>query len=178
MRPRARRSLFTCLLLAFAAPLCADGPVGTMAPDFTLGALAGPQVRLSDFRGKVVLLDFWATWCGPCVAALPSLKTLAQDFAGEPFAVISVSGDVDGAKLRDFVGSHAMDWTQVWDDESRVRRLYGIFNLPTYLLLDPDGRVLWQHTGYSPDADQALRHEIARALTAAKRDKKSVASRA
>jgi tetratricopeptide (TPR) repeat protein len=137
-------------------------------PSFALETLAGEPLRDESFRGKVLLLDFWATWCGPCVAAVPRLRRLANEMAGEPFVLLSVSVDRTPTLVEKFVARHKMDWPQVWDQGSVFSRRCGVHSFPTYLLVNHTGEVVYSRSGWSSAVERQLRKEIAAALAAAK----------
>jgi peroxiredoxin len=130
------------------------------APDFSLTTADGEFVSLEDLRGKVVLLDFWGTWCPPCVASVPAVRDLQRRFQKEPqFKMISVSSDGDEAKWRGFIDKNQMVWTQYLDRDHHVQRAFGVHEFPTYILIDAEGIVRyreptssWEHTGDLPDA--------------------------
>jgi thiol-disulfide isomerase/thioredoxin len=137
--------------------------VGDAAPSAPLTSLDGDAVDLRRFHGRVVVLDFWATWCGPCVAALPSLKGLAAAY-GDRVAVVSISGDTDGGRLREFVNHHAMTWTQCWDGNGDAQRRFRVHGLPTYFVLDGAGRIAYTQIGWDSRGERALRRGIDKAL--------------
>jgi peroxiredoxin len=141
--------------------------VGETAPDFTLSALRGKRVALAETRGKVVLLDFWATWCPTCQASVRELKKINDEFRDQPFALVSVNDERDRVKLRDFVAAHQMDWPQGWDEWSKVTRAYRIRAVPTYLLLDRDGRIVHVQNGWNRTTPRQLREKIRQALAEA-----------
>ena len=130
------------------------------APDFSLTTADGEFVSLEDLRGKVLLLDFWGTWCPPCVASVPALRDLQRRFAKEPqFKMISVSSDSDEPKWRGFIDKNQMGWTQYLDRDHHVQRAFDVRAFPTYILIDAEGIVRfreitssWEHTGDLPDA--------------------------
>ncbi|HVT60289.1 MAG TPA: redoxin domain-containing protein [Thermoanaerobaculia bacterium] len=134
------------------------------APAFMLETLDGDHLSLADLQGKITLLDFWATWCGPCVASVPSLKKISAQMAGEPFTMISVSADSNYKQLRDFVAGHKTTWTQCWDGNGHVRGQFGVSGLPTFLLLDPEGKVLFARTGWGNRLEGDLLSEIRKAV--------------
>ena len=139
------------------------------APEFSFAGLDGSPVRLQDLRGKVVLLDFWATWCEPCVQALPELKSLAREKSGEPFVLVSVSADEDRAALEAFVAKHQMSWKQCWDETDQSGSLFGVTAFPSYLLLDPEGAVLYSSVGSSFRGTARLFSEVDRAIRQARK---------
>ena len=113
------------------------------APDFTVSDPAGKPVALADFRGRYLLLNFWATWCPPCVREMPTIERLAKRFAKRPFAVLAISLDEEGAKkVRPFVARLGVTFPIGLDPESKVAERYGARDLPATFLIDPQGRVV------------------------------------
>jgi peroxiredoxin len=114
-----------------------------MAPDFSLRDLDGNVRRLASFRGRVVLLNFWATWCPPCQTEMPLLEALYQAYKDHGFQVVAVSSDVQGAEVvQPFVTQHHLSFTTLLDATGQVARLYGVTSLPTTYLLDREGRLV------------------------------------
>lgn len=103
-----------------------------------------------QMHGKVVLLDFWASWCGPCRMALPKLKQLQSVYNSDDFMVISVSEDEDEATWRAFVSSHQMTWTQRYDANNSLLQQYQVSGLPTYVLLDRESKEVQRYEGEDP----------------------------
>ncbi|MCP3998791.1 MAG: redoxin domain-containing protein, partial [bacterium] len=104
-------------------------------PEFEAVTLEGEHLTSVDLQGNVVLLDFWATWCRPCVAAIPHLQRLSQRAESDPFVVVSISSE-SRADLRSFVGERGMTWPQVWDKNSRLTdEVFGVTGLPTHILV-------------------------------------------
>jgi len=120
-----------------------------MAPAFAVTTMDGRRVSLDDLQGKVVLIDFWATWCGPCREALPHIRQIAQKFQGQPLVVLSVSLDSDEAKWKDFVAKNNMTWLQYRDGgfEGSVSRLFGVNAIPHTFTIDADGVLQDEHVG-------------------------------
>ena len=112
------------------------------AADFTLRDANGAAVKLSDYRGKVVLLNFWATWCGPCTLEIPWFIEFEQQYKTQGFAVIGVSMDEDGWNaIKPYMAAHKMNYRVLLGDDS-VSQLYGgVESLPTTFLIDRQGRV-------------------------------------
>jgi thiol-disulfide isomerase/thioredoxin len=103
-----------------------------------------------EFRGKVILLDFWASWCGPCRSALPNLKRLQTVYGNADFVLVSISEDDDESAWRAFVSSHNMTWPQRLDADGSIQSQFGVNALPTYVLLGRDGSVLQKLVGEDP----------------------------
>jgi thiol-disulfide isomerase/thioredoxin len=104
----------------------------------------------SSSGGKVTLLDFWATWCGPCRHALPGLKQLQAVYGADKVEVISISEDEDESTWQSFVAQNQMSWTQRLDSDHQMMRQYGASALPTYVLIGKDGNVVQQYVGDDP----------------------------
>jgi thiol-disulfide isomerase/thioredoxin len=159
-------SFAVLLLPARSAP--ADA-ARKLFPEFDLKTLEGERLASQDLRGKVILLDFWGTWCPPCVAAVPSLRDLSRDMKGEPFVLVSIAVEEDDGPVRRFVKKYKMDWPQVWDRNAAFSRKAGISRFPTYILVSHDGDVLSTVVGTSRSVEKDLRVKVATAVEAAKK---------
>jgi thioredoxin-like negative regulator of GroEL len=120
------------------------------APEFEISTLQGQQVSLKQLAGRVVVMDFWATWCPPCRASVPELKDLTKKYPTEKLMLISVSADKDDGAWREFVAKKKMDWTQYRDADDKVLSAFGIHSFPTYLVIDGDGIIKDRITGLNP----------------------------
>ena len=135
---------------------------GTL-PDLVATRLDGVEERLSDYRGRIVLLDFWATWCGPCVAALPRLRELVAKLPADRFALVSISVDEELRTVTRFIEDEPMPWTN-WHvgEGSDLERLLRIRHYPTYVLADENGKILGRTGGLIPSfislIDKAVGH--------------------
>ncbi len=135
--------------------------IGDVAPDFTAATLAGGKVQLSSLRGRYVLLDFWASWCVPCVANLPALRRFHDTFgADNRVTIVGMNLDDAPADINTFVETHKLPWTQAYlsgraFDPDDILSRYAISSIPTYILIGPDGRLIGR--GSDPE-------EIARVL--------------
>jgi thiol-disulfide isomerase/thioredoxin len=111
----------------------------TLAPEFRIKTLSGQELTLGDLEGRVVLLDFWATWCPPCVASIDELRDLRRAWPEDRLAVVSISVDQDEDVWRSFVAANRMSWPQYRDADERLSRAFRVSSFPTYVLLDGDG---------------------------------------
>lgn len=118
-----------------------------MAPNFDVTTADGRRLSLDDLEGKVVLIDFWATWCGPCREALPHIREIAQKFQGQPLVVLSVSLDKDEGKWKDFVAKNNMTWMQYRDGDGNIARLFAVHAIPHTFTIDADGVLQDEHIG-------------------------------
>jgi len=131
-----------------AAPFTGTLPVLATAPTWTLRDLEGREVRAVDFAGKVVVLDFWATWCEPCVREIPGYVALQKKYADQGLVVLGVSVDTAGAAVvRRFATDHLMNYTLLMADDAIVKAYGGVSAIPTTFLLDHKGRVRHRKVG-------------------------------
>lgn len=141
-----------------------------LVPPFTAVTLEGETLRPEDFAGKVVLIDFWGTWCAPCVQSIPHLQRLAKWSEKGPFALLSISNDEDGDALRRFVAEYEMSWPQIWDeDRSLTRDVFRIRHYPTFLIVDHEGVVVYQTSGWGGTIERDLDARVAGAIRLAKK---------
>jgi thiol-disulfide isomerase/thioredoxin len=120
-----------------------------MAPAFTVTTLDGQHISMDDLQGKVVLLDFWATWCGPCREALPHLRNIAKKFDGQPLVVLSVSLDANEEQWKKFIAENGMTWAQYRDGgfTSPISKLFGVEAIPHTFTIDAEGVLQDEHIG-------------------------------
>ncbi len=136
--------------------------VGAAAPDFTLRDLHGGNVSLSSYRGHVVLLDFWATWCPPCVASVPELIALEKKYKDRGLVVLAVSLDEGGdapAKLSAFSRDHSINYTVLLTNED-VENMYNVGSIPTMYVIGRDGTIRSTHMGYMENLQDIVSKEI------------------
>jgi thiol-disulfide isomerase/thioredoxin len=137
-----------------------------MAPAFAVTALDGSKFNLDAMGGRVVLIDFWATWCGPCNEELPHMKKIAKEFAGQPLVIISVSWDSDEAKWKAFIDRNEMTWVQYRDADHRLSNTFGVNAIPHYFTIDSDGVLTSEMLGEGSNVEGKLKKLVARAKAA------------
>jgi thiol-disulfide isomerase/thioredoxin len=135
-----------------------------MAPAFAVDTLDGQHVSMDDLTGKVVLIDFWATWCGPCREALPHMQQIAKKFQGQPLVVLSVSLDSDEQKWKEFIAKNNMTWLHYRDGgfTGSIANLFGVKAIPQTFTIDADGVLQDQHIG-DASIEGKLKKLVARA---------------
>jgi peroxiredoxin len=145
----AAAAVAACLITPFS--LCAEPlAAGAKAPEWELVNLDGKKVKSSDFAGKVVVLDFWATWCPPCVKEIPSFIELQKQYSDKGLTIVGVSLDQDPPEeVKNFVEKHKMNYPVVMGDEKTAEAFGGIEAIPTTFVIDRDGRVVSRHVGYT-----------------------------
>ena len=135
------------------------------APDFSFTTAEGEFISLEDLRGKVVVLDFWGTWCPPCVESVPELRNLHKRYSKEPsFMLIGISSDSDEQEWKDFTEKNKMIWPQYRDKDRKVQRAFGVHAFPTYVVIDHEGIVQFRSVGFSwqraGNLEDAIRKQV------------------
>ena len=130
------------------APAGEPGAIGTAAPAFSLPDLDGKTISLADFKGKVVILDFWATWCPPCRAEIPDFVRLQSKYRDQGLVVVGLSMDEEGAKIvRPFAEEFNVNYTMLIANDQTANDFGGIVGIPTTFVLDRQGRVVKKFVG-------------------------------
>ncbi len=146
------------------APSEASAQRKQKAPDFRLTDLNGKTFSLHDYRGKVVFLDFWATWCPPCVVSAPEVEKLAADYREKDVEVISISLDDRADKVERFIASHGLTTRVALAGESGVDARYGVRGIPTFFIIDKKGNLAGAWDGFHPSFAAVWRKELDRLL--------------
>ena len=160
-RPRlATAAVWSLLLCGMAQAL----EVGERAPDFTRADMSGRQVTLSGYRGKLLLLNFWATWCAPCREELPAFTRWQKSYGSDGLQVIGVSMDDESESVRQLLARHPVSYPVVMGDARLGERFGGVLGLPLTLLIDAQGRVVARFQGAAnlPAMEAKLRQLLAR----------------
>lgn len=143
-------SLALLMGLFAAKGLATSGLAGQPAPDFALKSAEGSNLRLSEYRGDVVLINFWATWCGPCRQEMPLLDDLYQRYERVGFRLLGVNIDDDSGRAMQMVQDLGVSFPVLFDEKKEVSRLYQVEAMPVTLLVDREGTIRHVHLGYQP----------------------------
>jgi DsbE subfamily thiol:disulfide oxidoreductase len=148
-------------LSAFAATsLASSGLTGKAAPDFALKSSSGENLRLSEYRGDVVMVNFWATWCGPCRQEMPLLDELYSRYERVGFSLLGVNIDDDSRKAMRMVSELGVSFPVLFDARKEVSKLYEVDAMPVTVLIDREGTIRYVHHGYKPGYEDKYLDQI------------------
>jgi peroxiredoxin len=146
----ASLSVLTLGMVLLAGPAWPGSAVSADAPDFQLPTRDGGKVRLDDLRGQVVMINFWASWCGPCRQEFPVLEQMYRKYRPMGFTLLAVNVESDSADAERFLAATPVTFPVAFDRENAVSGSYGVSAMPTTLIVDRKGQVRWQHRAYKP----------------------------
>jgi peroxiredoxin len=135
---------------ALALPALAADPTGGPAPQFTLAARGGSNVSLAQYKGQVVMLNFWASWCGPCRQEMPLLESIYKKYNRLGFTLIGVNVEPDSNAANEWLKQTPVSFPILYDKESKVSRMYDVAGMPSTVIIDRTGKVRVLHRGYKP----------------------------
>jgi peroxiredoxin len=146
-------SLFTMLLLSAPIHSLRAATVDKPAPDFTLKSLSGKNVKLSEMAGNVVMLNFWASWCGPCRKEMPLLNDLHNKYKKLGFTILGVNVEQEQKLAKSFLSDTPVNFPILFDKSNKVSKDYDVIAMPTTVMIDRNGKVRFIHKGYK-DGDE------------------------
>ena len=160
MKPRfagfAARAL---VVLAVSLPALAAS-TSSPAPDFLLDSNTGKPVKLSQYKGDVVMINFWATWCGPCRQEMPLLESIYKQYKGKRFTLLGVNVEPDSKPAEDWLKKTPVSFPVLFDKESKVSNLYKVSGMPSTVFVDRKGFVRVIHQGYKPGDENEYMNSI------------------
>lgn len=157
IRFRPLRGLLLAGLLS--TPALAVAPSGP-APQFHLQSMAGKQVNLADYKGQVVMINFWATWCGPCRQEMPLLEQLHKKYKPMGFTLLGVNVEPDSSLAADWLKATPVTFPILFDTQSEVSKLYEVAGMPSTVIVDRKGNLRWLHRGYKPGDENKYLDQI------------------
>ena len=163
----AIRKLPATALLALLSCLSLSAATGSgapaAAPEFRLASRAGGEIALSELRGQVVMINFWASWCGPCRQEFPALDEMYRKYKPMGFTMVGINVESEKSDAERFLGMRPVSFPILFDPDNKVSGNYGVSAMPTTVLVDRQGRLRWQHRAYKP-GDEAKYIEQIRAM--------------
>ena len=161
-RSRILLTALTMTLVPMLGATTTGGPLstGAAAPAFQLESLAGKPVNLADYRGKVVLLNFWASWCGPCRKEMPILEQLFKQYQAKGVTLVGVNVEPNSDDARKWLKSTPVSFPILFDRDSAVSKLYEVQGMPNTVILDRKGRVRYIHRGYKSGEENEYLDQI------------------
>ncbi len=159
MRMMLTKSLFTTAILGLTGMASAD-QISGVAPDFTLKSNQGGNIRLEELKGEVVMLNFWASWCGPCRQEMPLMNEIFAKYEGLGFTILAVNVDEDQSDADRFLKAVPVDFPVVYDASSEVSELYSVDAMPTTVMIDRNGNKRFSHRGYKPGYENEYTNQV------------------
>ncbi|AOY87353.1 redoxin [Marinobacter salinus] len=154
------KPLALLVVLAGVATAASAESMNVPAPDFTLHSRSGENLRLEDHRGEVVMLNFWASWCGPCRQEMPLMNEIYDRYKDLGFTILAVNVDENRDEALRFLDSVPVDYPILYDPESSVSELYEVQAMPTTIMIDRDGNARYVHYGYQPGYEDEYEQQI------------------
>lgn len=154
-----RRSfiLFTLIAVSSLSVAAVDK---TAAPDFTLKSHSGENIKLSELRGQVVMINFWASWCGPCRQEMPLLEALHARYEPLGFTLLGVNVEEDSRKARSMLDELSVSFPILFDNENKVSKQYDVIAMPSTVIVDRDGNIRYVHHGYKPGDEEKYQNVL------------------
>ena len=157
------KNIFLLMIIVFAS-YCYGDEVSGPAPDFTLKSNSGKNLRLSDMKGNVVLINFWASWCGPCRQEMPKLDALFQKYERLGFTIYGVNVDKEPAKAQTLLKDIPVTFPILFDPDGTVSELYKVRAMPTTMIVDRAGNRRYLHLGYKAGEEEIYQDYVKKLL--------------
>lgn len=159
--PSRKITILLTSLLVLTSSLAQALEAGDRAPEFAAPSLMGDEnVELSRYRGKIVYLDFWASWCAPCLTAIPEIEEMRGEFPASDFQIIAINLDQKTKKAKRFLKKNPIGYPSASDPKGRLPEKFGVETMPTSFLIDRDGVIRYVHRGFKRGDGSRLRSEI------------------
>lgn len=155
---RAKRIfLFGACVLVSSATIAASS---VAAPDFALKSNTGENLRLSELKGEVVMINFWASWCGPCRQEMPELAAIQAKYEDLGFTILGVNVEEDPTKANEMLAKKPVNFPILYDTENKVTKLFRVDAMPSTVLVDRDGNMRYLHKGYKPGDENTYTQKV------------------
>lgn len=160
MSVRKQKNQLIAALAALLVAVAAPATTADTAPGFALPDATGNTVTLADFEGQVVLINFWASWCGPCREEMPLLDQLSERYGPLGFTMLGINVEEDSTLADRFLEGTPVDFPILYDRENSVSQLYDVIAMPTTVIVDRQGQVRYVHHGYEPGNENEYQDQI------------------
>lgn len=160
-----RRLAILVFCLCTMSPLLAANAPQAAAPDFTLKSNSGENLKLSELRGQVVLINFWASWCGPCRQEMPLLDQIYQQYKPLGFTVLGVNVEENPNQAYLLLNKVPVSFPVVFDGTNSVSKMYNVIAMPTTVIVDRNGNIRYLHKGYMPGYEDSYQQQVRSLLT-------------
>jgi peroxiredoxin len=147
-------------LLGFCVMPASAKTISGKAPGFTLKSRSGHNLRLSDYRGQVLLINFWASWCGPCRQEMPLLENLYKRYNKLGFTIMGVNVDTDSTTANNYLKDMSVTFPIVYDITNAVSKSFNVNAMPTTVIVDRNGNMRFLHQGYKPGYERDYKKEV------------------
>ena len=155
-----KKILLFSMILLIATPSVYAGSIKGPAPDFTLKSRNGENIKLSELRGEVVMLNFWASWCAPCRQEMPLLEGLYKKYSDLGFTLLAVNVEEDSSKAEELLRDIPVTFPILYDNTNKVTKLYKVIAMPSTVIIDRDGKLRYLHRGYLPGYEEDYKRQV------------------
>jgi len=152
------------LLLSISTTYAASEKLSGKAPNFTLKSRSGKNIKLSELRGDVVMINFWASWCGPCRQEMPLLEKIAKKYKRLGFTLLGVNVEENTNAAKNYLKDVRVTFPILFDNTNKTSKLYNVSAMPTTILIDRNGNKRYLHKGYKPGYENDYKREIKKLL--------------
>lgn len=153
-------SLLILIGSGLVLPAANAGAISGAAPNFTLKSNSGKNIKLSELRGQVVMINFWASWCAPCRQEMPLLEKLYKKYKPLGFTLLGVNVEEDSGKARSLLKSTPVSFQILFDNTNKVSKMYKVSAMPTTVLIDRNGKMRFLHKGYKPGYENDYEKQV------------------
>jgi thiol-disulfide isomerase/thioredoxin len=148
------------IVFLFVVPTAFAGPIKGPAPDCTLKSRSGENIKLSELRGEVVMINFWASWCAPCRQEMPLLEEIYKKYSDLGFTLLAVNVEEDSSKAGELLRDIPVTFPVLYDNTNRVTKLYKVVAMPSTVIIDRDGNLRYLHRGYLPGYEEEYKRQV------------------
>ncbi len=160
----AATALLLLVSLGAQAGAGAGAALGSDAPAFQLQAMSGKPEDLARYKGQVVMINFWATWCGPCREEMPKLEAIHKRYKARGFTMLGVNVEPDSAEAVKWLAQRPVTFPILFDTDSKVSKLYSVSTMPSTVIVDRQGKLRWMHRGFKANDENEYLDQIAKLL--------------